>query len=433
MSRLSPWGQVLYMAIGAAVVVITLIVVACFVGPGCWGYEWIHREEEERRRRRQGNYIAEDALNLSEYDHRWKRGSVASYANYDTVSSTGSMIGRLPHHRDSAYSSMSEATDSRSVLSMQSVTTEGSCGVECSASDGPAVLTMSLQYVTNDENGAGRLVIHIKDVKSLPPRDYCGGLEPYLVLQVLRSTWPLHRRAGPPLHQLRTRTLRHSYNPCFDQTFVLDVRRTELKEWCLKVTAYDQDKFCGATELCEANLALRDVKNIATETEAITVSCSLARSNREAGELLFGISYLPTAQRLSVSVIRARNLKYLQIVDSIANFKPYVRVIQLHGLTGRAIKRKKTTFKQGTDCPEFNETLTFDLYPNQLETTTFILLLCSRTLGEDSIGQTGRKIKDKCLGKVALGSHVAGKGERDHWLTVVQNPRRVVSAWHMVK
>ena len=46
------------------------------------------------------------------------------------------------------------------------------------------------------------------------------------------------------------------------------------------MTAYDQDKFCGAAELCEANLALRDVKNIATATEAITVSCSLARSNR---------------------------------------------------------------------------------------------------------------------------------------------------------
>jgi hypothetical protein len=46
------------------------------------------------------------------------------------------------------------------------------------------------------------------------------------------------------------------------------------------MTAYDQDKFSGATELCEANLALRDVKNITTATEAITVSCSLARLNR---------------------------------------------------------------------------------------------------------------------------------------------------------
>ena len=31
------------MAIGAAVLVIMLLIVAWFVGPGCWGYEWIHR------------------------------------------------------------------------------------------------------------------------------------------------------------------------------------------------------------------------------------------------------------------------------------------------------------------------------------------------------------------------------------------------------
>jgi hypothetical protein len=41
---------------------------------------------------------------------------------------------------------------------------------------------------------------------------------------------------------------------------------------------------------------------------------------QEVGDLLFGVSYLPTAQRLSVSVIKASNLKYLEIVDFIAAF-----------------------------------------------------------------------------------------------------------------
>ena len=43
------------------------------------------------------------------------------------------------------------------------------------------------------------------------------------------------------------------------------------------MTAYGQDKFCFATKSCKANRALRDVKNITTATEAITVSCSLVR------------------------------------------------------------------------------------------------------------------------------------------------------------
>ena len=46
------------------------------------------------------------------------------------------------------------------------------------------------------------------------------------------------------------------------------------------MTTYYQDKFFGATELCEANRALRDVKNITTAKEGITVSCSLVRVNR---------------------------------------------------------------------------------------------------------------------------------------------------------
>ncbi|XP_023723264.1 synaptotagmin-5-like [Cryptotermes secundus] len=435
--QLGPWGKVLVMAIGATVVMITLIVVVCFVGPGCWGYEWMHRVEEERRRRRQAkgqeNYVAGDTLKLSDYGYPWKRTPLPSSASYDTVNSAGPIVGRMAHHRDSTYSSMSEATDNRSILSVKSVTTEDSCGTDCSANSGPPVLTMSLTYVANEENGTGRLIIYIKDVKCLPPREYAGGLEPYLVLQVARTTWPLHRRAGPPLHQLRTRTLRHSFNPFFDQTFVLDVKRSELKEWCLKVTAYDQDKYTNATELCEVNLALKDVKNLTTAKEAVIISCNLTRTNRETGDLLFGVSYLPTAQRLSISVIKAGNLKYLQIVDSIANFNPYVRVVQLNGSTGRSIKRKKTAFKHGTECPEFNETLTFDLNPNQLETTVFLVLLCSRNVSEDSDGQMGRKCKDKCLGKVALGSHVLGERQRDHWLSVIQNPRRVVSAWHTLK
>ena len=44
--------------------------------------------------------------------------------------------------------------------------------------------------------------------------------------------------------------------------------------------AYEQEKFCFATELFKANRALRGVKNITTAIEAITVSCSLVRANR---------------------------------------------------------------------------------------------------------------------------------------------------------
>ncbi len=44
---------------------------------------------------------------------------------------------------------------------------------------------------------------------------------------------------------------------------------------------------------------------------------------QELGEVLFGLSYLPTAQRLSVSVIKAQNLKYANVVDDLSDFCEY--------------------------------------------------------------------------------------------------------------
>jgi hypothetical protein len=47
--QLGPWGKVLVLAFGGGVVMITLIIVVCFVGPGCWGYEWMHRGKNNYR------------------------------------------------------------------------------------------------------------------------------------------------------------------------------------------------------------------------------------------------------------------------------------------------------------------------------------------------------------------------------------------------
>jgi len=44
----------------------------------------------------------------------------------------------------------------------QSVTTEESRIIECSANGDPAILTMSVQYVANDDSSTGKLVIYIK-------------------------------------------------------------------------------------------------------------------------------------------------------------------------------------------------------------------------------------------------------------------------------
>ncbi|KAK7866346.1 hypothetical protein R5R35_003273 [Gryllus longicercus] len=464
---LSVWGKVAAMGIAALVVVFVLLVVVCFVGPGCWGYEWLNAEEERERRRRRlmATVSGGDFMKLS----MMKRPD-SNY--YDTVGSASSLLGRM-ESRDSTYSSMSEGTDRSSFRSTATSVGSSDAGAtamspvevaraaataetsppaavaaeEAERAAGPPQLHLTLQFVGGEERSAlGRLLIGIKGASRLPAREYPGGLEPYVALTVMRCSWPLHRRAGAPLHRLRTRALRHTRDPRFDQTFALDARRHEIRDWSLRVTALDQDRHGNPTELCYVDVSLRDVKTLMRGEEAV-LNLPLQISDKEAGEVLVGLSFLPTAQRLSVSVLRAARLRYLQVANSLADFHPYVRVIQLHGSTGRSVRRKKTTARPGCDAPDFNETLTFDLSAPQLETAVFLVLLCSRAPAPapaptgpapapaESKGATPAVAppRDRCLGKVALGRGVGSRHARHHWLAVMQSPRSVHSAWHPIK
>ena len=156
---------------------------------------------------------------------------------------------------------------------------------------------------------------------------------------------------------------------------------------------------------------------------------------QEYGNILLGVSYLPTAQRLTINVMKLRNIKFTPPVPSVNEFSkysqyndkrnnflpnvisilnytngrlqivflheisrklslfkwvllflttkfviadPYVRVLMLNGKTGRRIKKKKTKCIPATAEPEFNETLTFDLPITQIDTLQFLIILCSK-------------------------------------------------------
>lgn len=72
---------------------------------------------------------------------------------------------------------------------------------------------------------------------------------------------------------------------------------------------------------------------------------------------MVSLSYLPSAERLTVVVIKARNLR---VVDDTRNSSdPYVKVSLVQA--GKKIKKRKTGVYRNTVCPVFNEALTFDI------------------------------------------------------------------------
>ncbi|XP_024944754.1 synaptotagmin-5 isoform X2 [Cephus cinctus] len=308
----------------------------------------------------------------------------------------------------------------------------------------PTELTMSLQYLPpSDGNIIGKLVIGIEALSGLPPKQYSSVLEPYVALNIVKLSWT--NRKKEKLHSFRTRGVRHTASPIYRETFVVaDVKPHEVKEWTLEIIAYDHDRYANHTELCALRVPLKEVKKLFQSPEIHLLNYQMKQSYQEFGNILLGISYLPTAERLTINIMRLCNLKFQPAVANLSKFNPYVRVLMLNGKTGRKMKKKKTKFLKATAQPEYNEVLTFDLTHNQLDHVQFLVILCSKVIldespncdhpsdSEESVNSY-KKSQDIFIGKVALGKGVRGPTERMHWFSVLQNPRKIVSSWHTLK
>lgn len=102
----------------------------------------------------------------------------------------------------------------------------------------------------------------------------------------------------------------------------------------------------------------------------------LQNSKIDLGDLMVSLSFLPSAERLTVVLIKARNLR---VVDDTRNASdPYVKVSLIHG--GKKIKKRKTGVYRNTVCPTFNEALTFDISKDILKNCIIEFIVCHDSL-----------------------------------------------------
>lgn len=116
----------------------------------------------------------------------------------------------------------------------------------------------------------------------------------------------------------------------------------------------------------------------------------------DLGELNFSLCYLPTAGRLTVTIIKASNLKAMDLTgfSGVSGLKrvwerraeawspgpegeglcsvpwllctdPYVKASLIS--EGRRLKKRKTSIKKNTLNPTYNEALVFDVAPESVE------------------------------------------------------------------
>lgn len=100
---------------------------------------------------------------------------------------------------------------------------------------------------------------------------------------------------------------------------------------------------------------------------------------------------------------------------------PFVKVTMVH--FEKPIKTKKTTCKKNTIDPVFNESVSFNVTPQQLENTSVAV----------TVWDYNSKSRDDFVGRVAIGKYGTGPHEVTHWNRMLNSHRSPVAQWHSLR
>ncbi|KAL0273324.1 UNVERIFIED_CONTAM: hypothetical protein PYX00_006017 [Menopon gallinae] len=249
------------------------------------------------------------------------------------------------------------------------------------------------------------LVVKVFEARDLPVKDITGSSDPYIKLHLL----PDRKK------KFQTKVHRKNLNPVFNETFIFSVSYEDLQNRYLQFSVYDFDRFSRHDLIGQVVLkGLLETTDLHKEVEyTMNILCP-PQDKQLSGELMLSLCYLPTAGRLTLTVIKARNLKAMDITGKS---DPYVKIYLL--CEGKRIKKKKTSIKKSTLSPVFNEAFVFDVPSENIEDVCLIV----KVLDHDRIGP------NELLGCTGIGNTFIGVG-RDQWLEMLDNPRKPVAQWH---
>ncbi|XP_019213752.1 synaptotagmin-7b isoform X2 [Oreochromis niloticus] len=251
------------------------------------------------------------------------------------------------------------------------------------------------------------LTVKILKGQDLPAKDFSGTSDPFVKLYLLPDK----------KHKLETKVKRKNLNPHWNETFLFEgfpyekvVQRT------LYLQVLDYDRFSRNDPIGEVSIPLNklDLANMQTFWKELK-PCSDGSGSR--GDLLVSLCYNPTANTITVSIIKARNLKAMDIGGTS---DPYVKVWLMH--KDKRVEKKKTVVMKRCLNPVFNESFPFDVPAHVLRETTIIITVMDKD----------RLSRNDVIGKIYL-SWKSGPAEVKHWKDMMGHPRTAVAQWHALK
>lgn len=214
---------------------------------------------------------------------------------------------------------------------------------------------------------------------------------------------------------------RRTSNPEFYEDFMFYVAPEELPKRTLEFTVCEFDRFSRQQVIGHVMYPLNNVNVLGSSSGTGEIWANINsqdfQEGVDKGELLFSLQFLPTSCRLTIAVLKAKDLK---LNGEDTDLDPYVKVSMIMG--GKAVKKRKTTTKKRSNNPVYNEAFIFTLLPEGLDRVSFMLSVYTvPRLG-------GSK---KLIGRAVVGPYMFSTGQGlSHWNDMINSPRNPVAQWH---
>ncbi|KAM4588836.1 synaptotagmin-2-like isoform 4-T5 [Odontesthes bonariensis] len=264
-----------------------------------------------------------------------------------------------------------------------------------------------LQYSIDYDFENTKLTVGILQAADLISMDSGGTSDPYVKVFLL----PDKKK------KYDTKVHKKTLNPVFNETFVFKLPYEELGGKTLVMSVYDYDRFSKHDVIGEVKIPMNTIDLGRPIEEWRDLESADQEEPEKLGDICISLRYVPTAGKLTVCILEAKNLKKM---DACGLSDPYVKIQLLQG--GKRLKKKKTTVKKNTLNPYYNESFSFEIPLEQMQK----ILVAVTVFDYDKIG------KNDAIGKIFVGSKATGLGLK-HWSDMLSNPRRPIAQWHVLQ
>ncbi|XP_051925390.1 synaptotagmin Vb isoform X1 [Hippocampus zosterae] len=260
-------------------------------------------------------------------------------------------------------------------------------------------LEFSLDYNFTDS----QLIVGILQAQDLAAMDMGGTSDPYVKVFLL----PDKKK------KYETKVQRKNLCPVFNETFFFKIPYAELGGKTLVLQVFDFDRFSKHDMIGDIKIPMNSV-DLGQPIQQWRDLESTEKEEEKLGDVCISLRYVPTAGKLTVNIMEAKNLKKMD-VGGLSD--PYVKIVLQQN--GKRIKKKKTTVKKNTLNPYFNESFSFEVPFEQIQKVQVVITVYDY----DKLGSNDP------IGKTFMGYGATGVGLR-HWSDMLANPRRPVAQWH---